>query len=69
MPLQVNITSITGTSPFDIYFCDIGLTSCFYIDTITGTTYQFLVPEPYDTIGNFSLKVIDANNCVISGST
>lgn len=69
MPLQIDITNISGASPFDIYFCDIGLTNCFYIDTISTTPYQFLVPEPFDTVNDFSIKIIDANNCIISGST
>ena len=67
MAVQVTINSITGQSPFDIYICQSNGTGCFYISTITSTPYVFDIPSPYDTSSSYLLKVIDANNCTISG--
>lgn len=69
MGVLVNINGITGTSPFDIYICQSGGTDCFYISTITSTPYQFEIPSPYNTSSSYMLKVIDANNCIITGVT
>jgi hypothetical protein len=69
MSVEVNINGITGQSPYNIYICQSGGTDCFFIDTITTTTYQFLIPSPYDTSPAYMLKIIDANNCIISGQT
>lgn len=67
MSLEVNITNIVGTSPFDIYICQSGGTACFYIDTIDTNTYNFNIPPPYDKSLAYMLKVIDNDNCIISG--
>lgn len=67
MSLKVNISSIIGLAPFDIYICQTGGTSCFYINTISETTYSFDIPQPYDTNTAYMLKIIDNNNCVITG--
>lgn len=67
MSLSVNISSIVGTPPFDIYICQTGGTSCFYIDTISETTYSFDIPQPYDKNSAYMLKIVDNNNCVITG--
>jgi hypothetical protein len=67
MAVQVTINSITGQSPFDIYICQSNGTGCFYISTITSTPYVFDIPEPYNTSTSYQLKVVDGNNCVITG--
>ena len=67
MAVQVTINSITGSSPYDIYICQPNGTGCFYISTITTLPYVFDIPEPYDTSTSYLLKVIDSNNCLISG--
>jgi len=69
MSLNVNISSIVGTPPFDIYICQTGGTGCFYINTITNTSYTFDIPQPYDINTSYMLKIIDNNNCIISGIT
>ncbi len=69
MSINVNISSIVGTSPFDIYICQTGGTGCFYINTIETTSYSFDIPQPYDTNTSYMLKIIDNNNCIISGIT
>lgn len=67
--LNVNISNIIGSSPFDIYICQTGGTDCFYINTIDEYVYEFTIPSPYDTNSAYMLKIIDNNNCVITGIT
>lgn len=67
MAVQVTINSITGQSPYDVYICQSNGTGCFYISTITSLPYVFDIPEPYNTSTSYQLKVIDSNNCVITG--
>lgn len=67
MGISVTINGITGTSPFDVYICQSNGSGCFYIDTISTTTYFFEIPPPYDTATSYMVKVIDADNCTISG--
>ncbi len=67
MAVQVTINSITGSSPYDVYICQPDGTGCFFISTINSVPYVFDIPEPYDTSTSYLLKVIDSNNCVISG--
>ena len=67
MPIQVTIDSISGASPYDIYLCDDPVTTCVYIDTISGSSipYTFLVPFYMEGLVDFTLKVVDNNGCVI----
>ncbi len=67
MPIQITIDSITGASPYDIYICDNPITTCVYIDTISGSSipYTFLVPTYLEGLVNFNLKVVDNNDCEI----
>lgn len=69
MSVVVNISNITGASPYDIYICQTGGTGCFYVSTITSTPYSFLIPEPYNNSPAYMLKIIDNFNCVITGVT
>jgi hypothetical protein len=65
MGVQINISSVTGTSPFDLYVCDTGLTSCTYVVTFASAPYVFNLPSPYDTYSEFCVQIIDANGCWI----
>lgn len=67
MAVQVTIDGITGTSPFDIYICQSNGSGCFYIATISSVPYVFDIPEPYNTATSYMLKVVDANNCTVTG--
>ena len=69
MSLNVNISSITGVSPYDIFICDTGATSCYYVDTISGVPYSFQIYPPFDEFDSYLLKIVDSNDCVISGIT
>jgi hypothetical protein len=67
MGLIININNITGSSPFDIYICQENGSGCFYINTITSTPYQFIIPPPYDTSFTYIIKIIDSSNCEVNG--
>ena len=64
MPLEISISSITGSSPYDMYLCDDPITTCFYIDTISSVPYSFNVPSIVEDYESFNLKVVDNNECV-----
>jgi hypothetical protein len=63
MPVQITISQITGSSPYDVYLCDDPITSCFYIDTITSIPYTFNVPAIVEDNPSFNLKIVDSNEC------
>jgi len=65
MGKQIVITGITGASPFNIYLCQSDGSNCIYINTISTTTYDFVIPPPYDSADDFTIKVIDTNGCLI----
>jgi hypothetical protein len=69
MSALVNILSITGQSPYDVYVCDINGENCFYIDRIDVANYEFYIPSPNDKYNAYMLKIIDSNNSIISGIT
>ena len=67
MPVQVNINGITGQSPFDIYVCQQDGSGCFYMTTTSNTSLSFTIPTPYDESQSYMVKVIDGNDCIITG--
>ena len=69
MAVQVTISSITGQSPYDVYVCQTNGSACFYITTISSIPYVFDIPAPYNNLSAYMLKLIDGNNCIISGTT
>jgi hypothetical protein len=69
MAVEVSISSITGQSPYDVYICQTGGTTCLYMSRITEAPYSFIIPKPYDKAGGYLLKLIDANGSIITGQT
>jgi len=67
MPTDVTISSLCGSSPFDVYICDTGMTTCVYVDTITSgdVPYVFEAPLVFSNLPEFNIKVVDNINCVI----
>ncbi len=65
MSCQIQINSISGTSPFDIYMCDIGMVECIFIETVTSPTYPITITYPTTLIGttSFVIKIVDGNGC------
>ena len=66
MGLTINITAVTGSSPYDIYICQSGGTGCFYINTTNTIPYEFEIPVPYNTSTSYMVKIIDAEGCIIT---
>jgi hypothetical protein len=62
MPLIVNIQSVTGNTPVDIYVCNSGGGSCTYVATVAVFPYQFEVDDTYATT-DFIVKIIDTAGC------
>ena len=63
---NITITSINGTPPYRVFFCDTYQLSCVTATTITTTIppqVSFTVPEVFVNSSGFILKLIDANNC------
>ena len=67
MAIKVTINSITGASPYDVYICQSNGSGCFYITTVSAVPYEFDIPEPYNTSTSYMLKIVDNNNCIITG--
>ena len=67
MSCTVQINSISGTSPFDIYMCDIGLVQCIFIETVTSPTYPIILTPPSTLVGATTVvvKIVDGNGCSI----
>lgn len=66
MPTNITINDITGTTPFDIYICNSGLTTCIYVDTINNTSfpYDFQIPSIIEGQLSYKLKVVDDDGCI-----
>jgi hypothetical protein len=64
MPIQITINAMTGSSPYDVYLCDIQLVNCFYIETITNLPYVFDIPPPMNNQSSACVKIVDNLNCV-----
>jgi hypothetical protein len=67
MGTNITITSITGISPYDVYVCDTGYTTCIYVSTINSGNlpYSFMIPSIFSSLTDFVVKVIDDNDCTI----
>lgn len=70
MPNQVTISTINGTSPYNVYICDPAYSSCFYVSTITSgmIPYTFNVPFLYANFATVGIKIVDYAGCVINYS-
>ena len=66
MAISITVNSIiSGTPPYNVWVCDscnLGAT-CQYIDSFSTSAYTFTLPTAYESIPNYVVKVIDANNC------
>jgi hypothetical protein len=67
MPTQITINTLAGLSPFDIYTCDTGYTTCVYVSTITSgqIPYIFILPFIQEGMNPIGLRVVDNSNCII----
>jgi hypothetical protein len=65
MSCQIQINSISGTSPFDIYLCDINLNQCVFIQTETNPSYPIIITPPptFYGVNQLIVKIVDGNGC------
>lgn len=68
MPTDITINDISGSTPFDVWVCDTGYTSCIYVSTINSgdLPYTFEIPPIYSSLTNFAVKVVDDNECTVT---
>jgi hypothetical protein len=59
----VTISSVTGNSPFDIYYCDLS-GACTFVSGVTVFPFSFIVPPP-NSDTDFVIKIIDAAGCIV----
>jgi hypothetical protein len=64
--VQVN-PNIWVVAPYQVYLC-IDCSDgavCQYVDTTSSDPYQFNLPDEFETYPSFSIKIIDAQGCVV----
>lgn len=68
MPNEITISGITGSSPFDIYTCDTGRTTCIYMNTVKSSDLpvSFDVPIIFESLPSVNVKIVDDINCEIN---
>ena len=65
----IEISSITGISPYQLYVSDIYENNETFIGSFSGTippVQFFLMPEKYNTAPIVKIKIIDSRNCIQS---
>ena len=66
MAPRLIIQSITGTTPFEFYVCDIAESVCFYIGSVSGTSTNYLtLPSIFATAPIIMIKMIDSSGCEV----
>ncbi len=63
--LEIQVTGVTGTPPYDVYVCDYTLAYC----TLAGSgvnippTFTYTLVYPLDSVSSAIIKLIDSNGC------
>jgi hypothetical protein len=67
MASRLIIQNVTGTTPYDVYVCDLLEVLCSYVGVLSGTTLGqvFYLPSLYDTAPIIVAKLIDSNGCEV----
>lgn len=64
MSLEVTITSFTGNTPVDIYYCNASSGACQFVASVSTFPYSFNVLSPYDET-DFLIKFEDSESCIV----
>jgi hypothetical protein len=67
MSQTIQISSITGNPPYDVYICDGYVSNCYCGGTITTTVpppVTFTLPSQFDYAPAVTIKIIDSDGCV-----
>ncbi len=62
----IQVNSISGVYPNEIYLCDSRFTTCIYSQTVNGENelpVTLQLPTVLIGVNDLIVKVIDANNC------
>lgn len=62
----VTITSITGTSPYNIYVCNSLGGSCVYVATTSSAPVTIQLPSIFDFAPLVTIKIVDSELCETS---
>lgn len=64
--VQIN-PNIWVVPPYQVYLCEdcTEVAVCQYIDTTSDDPFQFDLPSIYEDYPSFSVKIIDAQGCVV----
>lgn len=67
MPLDLYISNITGTPPYEINVCDCTKVNCYPVGTgiVIPPPFQFTIPNELSGETCYLLQIIDAAGCVI----
>jgi hypothetical protein len=66
MAVNLSISNITGTPPYQVYFCDSNVNNCQLVQTITDPVYWPTIinlPVSLSGVTTLFVKIIDANQC------
>ena len=60
----INITSLSGTAPYDVYVCDVTITYCYLVASGVSTVPQVIDLPPFlSGVESIIVKVIDSTGC------
>lgn len=67
MSSRLIIQNVTGSTPYQVYVCNIFETVCEYLGILSGTTLGkvFYLSSTFDTAPIITVKLIDNNGCEI----
>ena len=68
MALTITITSVTGSTPYQVYLCQGDGTGCIYVTQTSTIPYTFVIPPPVDTATSYMVKIVDAAGCIITST-
>jgi len=62
---QIQITAATGTPPYDVYICDITLTTCLLISggTTIPPTIDYTLSGIFENVNPVIIKIVDSDGC------
>ena len=71
MDSSIQITYLTGTSPFDVYVCDYYGNNCEFIYTLSGSVsfpVNLILPDNFVNVPIIKIKVVDGTGCETSNN-
>lgn len=65
MSQQIQISAATGTPPYDVYICDITLSTCYLISggTTIPPTVEYTLTGLFENATPIIIKMIDSQGC------